>query len=72
MTDTSRSRADAEVAFGKTTSQLLARARIVSERDTLVQARDEKTERLRELRLAKAASEPTPPVASRAKRSAKR
>ena len=58
MTDTiSKSRERAESAFGKTQSQFMARSRIVSEDDAIVQARDEKTMRLRELRKAKEASD---------------
>ena len=58
MTETiSKSRERAESAFGKTQSQFMARSRIVSEDDAIVQARDEKTMRLRELRKAKEASD---------------
>lgn len=71
MTDTpSKAREHAESAFGKTQSQFLARSRVVSEQDAVVQARDEKTIRLRELRMAKEAidlaSVPSTPVAKRA------
>lgn len=54
---TSKARERAESAFGKTQSQFMARSRIVSEDDAIVQARDEKTMRLRELRKAKEASD---------------
>jgi hypothetical protein len=53
----SKSRERAEAAFGKTQSQFMARSRTVSEDDAIVQARDEKTMRLRELRKAKEASD---------------
>jgi hypothetical protein len=53
----SKSRERAELAFGKTQSQFLARNRLVAENDAVVQARDEKTLRLRELRKAKEASD---------------
>jgi hypothetical protein len=49
----SKSRQRAEIAFGKTQSQFVARQRVVEERDSLVLAREEKTTRLREARLAK-------------------
>nr|WP_246748621.1 hypothetical protein [Rhizobium setariae] len=58
MTETpSKARERAETAFGKTQSQFIARNRAISESDAIVQARDEKTMRLRELRMAKEASE---------------
>ena len=49
----SKSRQRAEIAFGKAQSQLVARQRMVEERSSLVLAREEKTLRLREARLAK-------------------
>lgn len=52
-----KAREKAETAFGKTQSQFLARDRILSEQDALVRARDEKTARLRDLRMAKEASD---------------
>jgi hypothetical protein len=69
----SKAREQAEMAFGKTQSQFLARNRIVDERDAVVQARDEKTMRLRELRMAKEAADldlasaktPSKPASSR-------
>lgn len=75
MTDTpSKAREHAESAFGKTQSQFLARSRVVSEQDAVVQARDEKTVRLRELRMAKEAGDmaSTPSSAPVTKRAAKR
>nr|WP_316655392.1 hypothetical protein [uncultured Gellertiella sp.] len=65
-----KAREQAETAFGKTQSQFMARDRILSEQDALVQARDEKTARLRELRMAKEAS--ATPATATPKRSAKR
>ena len=53
----SKAREQAESAFGKAQSQSLARNRIISEIDAVVQQRDEKTLRLRALRLEKEASE---------------
>ncbi|HEV2502092.1 MAG TPA: hypothetical protein VGV39_03410 [Mesorhizobium sp.] len=47
----------AETSFSKTQTQHLALNRILSERDAVSQAREEKTARLRELRLAKEAEE---------------
>jgi hypothetical protein len=49
----SKSRQRAEIAFGKVQSQLVARHRMAEERSSLVLAREEKTLRLREARLAK-------------------
>jgi hypothetical protein len=58
LTETiSKSRERAEAAFGKTQSQFIARSRTLSEDDAIVQAREEKTLRLRELRMAKEASD---------------
>ncbi|MBB3977012.1 hypothetical protein GGQ64_002212 [Rhizobium azooxidifex] len=53
MSSHSKSRQQAELAFGKEQSQFFARNRAVDEHDSIVQARDEKTLRLREARLAK-------------------
>lgn len=49
----SKSRHVAEVAFAKTQSQSLARTRALEEHDLIASSRDEKTNRLREARLAK-------------------
>ncbi len=63
LTETfSKSRERAEAAFGKTQShvgktQSNGRSQPVSENDAVVQARDEKTARLRALRMAKEASD---------------
>lgn len=48
-----KSRQTAEIAFAKTQSQFLARSRAVDEQDAIASARDEKTSRLREARLAR-------------------
>jgi hypothetical protein len=53
--NTSKSREQAEAAFGKTQTEFLARSRTISEIDAVAAARDEKTARLRELRKAKEA-----------------
>jgi hypothetical protein len=54
MTQTqSRSRQQAEVAFAEAQSEFFARSRAVDELDSITQAREEKTLRLRTLRLAK-------------------
>lgn len=53
----SKAREQAESAFGKVQSQSLARTRINSEIDAVVQQREEKTLRLRALRMEKEASE---------------
>jgi hypothetical protein len=52
-----KSRAQAEMSFSKTQTQSLALNRILSEHDAVSQAREEKTARLRELRLEKEAEE---------------
>ena len=49
----SKPRQQAEIAFGKTQSQFFARERAYEELDIIVIAREEKTLRLREARLAK-------------------
>ena len=49
----SKSRQKAEVAFANAQSQFFARNSAVEELDSLVQAREEKTRRLREARLSK-------------------
>ncbi len=49
----SKSRQEAEIAFGNLQSQFFARNNAVEELDCLVRSRDEKTLRLREARLAK-------------------
>ena len=49
----SKSRKQAEIAFGNVQSQFLARSRAVEEVDQTVRARQEKTLRLREAREAK-------------------
>lgn len=53
MTQHSRLRQQAEIAFTRTQSQYLARKRAVEDLDAAVQAHDEKTSRLRTARLAK-------------------
>jgi hypothetical protein len=54
MTEThSKSRQQAEIAFGNTQTQFFARGAAVDEHDAIVQAREEKTLRLREARKAR-------------------
>jgi hypothetical protein len=54
MTDSySRSRQQAEVAFGKVQTEFFARGQALDALDSIAQARDEKTLRLREARKAK-------------------
>ena len=54
MTQThSRSRQQAEIAFGKAQTEFFARGQAVEVLDAIAQARDEKTSRLREARKAK-------------------
>jgi hypothetical protein len=58
MTETqSKSRQQAEIAFGETQTQFFARGHAVEEMDSIVEAREAKTLRLRELRLAKEAQD---------------
>ena len=49
----SSSRQQAEIAFGKTQTEFFARGKAIEALDTIAQARDEKTARLREARKAK-------------------
>jgi len=54
MTEThSRSRQQAEIAFGRAQTEFFARGQAVETLDFIAQARDEKTLRLREARKAK-------------------
>jgi Tfp pilus assembly protein PilN len=53
----SKSRQQAEIAFGHTQSQFFARNHAIEELDSVVQAREAKTQRLREARLAKEAED---------------
>ncbi|SES38911.1 hypothetical protein [Rhizobium sp. NFR03] len=73
MTEThSKSRKDAEIAFGQTQTQFFARGHAVEELDSILQAREAKTLRLREARLAKEAQDMAAAAASmEAKRSRK-
>jgi hypothetical protein len=52
-----KSRDQAESAFSKTQTQSLSLGRIVSEQDAASRAREEKTARLKELRLQKEAAD---------------
>jgi hypothetical protein len=52
-----KSRDQAELAFSKTQTQSLSLGRIISEQDAVSRAREEKTARLRELRLEKEAAD---------------
>lgn len=53
MTQHSRSREQAEIAFAEVQSQFFARNRATEELDATVQAREEKTSRLKKARLEK-------------------
>lgn len=55
MTEKSKSRAHAEAAFLETQTQSISRNRIISETDTVTQARDANTARLKEQWLNKEA-----------------
>ncbi|MCK7615074.1 hypothetical protein [Roseibium sediminicola] len=67
----SKVRQRAEVAFGKTQSQFFERQRAIEDLNSIVIAREEKTQRLREARLAKelqdSVASATKPVSKRAK-----
>ncbi len=69
--NTNKSREQAEAAFSKTQTQTLARSRMQSEHDAVSNARDEKTARLRQLRLEKEAADALLPPAP-SKRATKR
>ena len=56
-TNSNKAREQAERSFSKTQTQSLLLNRIVSEHDAVSQAREEKTARLRGLRLVKEAEE---------------
>ena len=56
MTENSKSREQAEIAFSKTQTEYLARTRTISEIDEVAAGRDAKTARLRELRLEREAN----------------
>jgi len=70
--DSKRSRDQAESSFSKTQTQFLARTRIVSEQDAAAHSRDEKTARLRELRLQKEAEAEAAAAVAPAKKKGKR
>uniref|UniRef100_A0A9E7ZMI6 Uncharacterized protein n=1 Tax=Bosea sp. NBC_00436 TaxID=2969620 RepID=A0A9E7ZMI6_9HYPH len=59
MAEHSKSRIQAEAAFLKTQTQSLSRNRVLSEAESLTQARDANTARLKEQRLRKEAQERT-------------
>ncbi len=68
----SKPRQQAEIAFGKTQTEFFARGQALEELDSIAVARDEKTLRLREARLAKelqdsiaVAAKPAPKRASK-------
>ncbi len=60
----SKSRQKAEIAFASVQSQFFARNSAVEELDALAQAREEKTIRLRQARLAKEATDRVAATAS--------
>lgn len=57
MTQYSKPREQAERAFTKVQSQLMARNRAVEELDTIAEAREDKTSRLKHARLTKEADD---------------
>lgn len=57
MTQHSKSRLQAESAFTKVQAQLLARNRAIEDLDTIAEAREEKTSRLKHARLTKEADD---------------
>jgi hypothetical protein len=68
----SKSRERAEIAFADTQSQFFARNRASEELDAIVQAREDKTARLREARLAKELADGTAATTASAKRAGKK
>jgi hypothetical protein len=56
VTENSKSREQAEIAFSKTQTEFLNRSRTISEIDEVASERDAKTARLRQLRLEKEAN----------------
>jgi len=56
VTENSKSREQAEIAFSKTQTEYLARTRANAEIDVVAADRDAKTARLRELRLEREAN----------------
>lgn len=60
----SKSRQQAEIAFGNAQTQFFARNSAVDELDSIVRSREEKTLRLREARLAKEAHDRATATAS--------
>jgi hypothetical protein len=61
----SKSRQQAEIAFAEAQSQFLARGPSISNIDPVAKAREEKTMRLREARLAKESEDKVNPAHSR-------
>lgn len=53
----SKSRKEAEIAFGRTQTEFFSRGQATAALDSIAQARDEKTRRLREARKAKELSD---------------
>lgn len=73
MTQTySKSRQQAEIAFGATQSNFFAKGHAVEELISIAQARDEKTIRLREARLAKELQDSLLPATKPAPKRAKK
>lgn len=59
MSQYSKPREQAESAFTKVQSQLMARNRVIEEIDTMAQAREDKTSRLKNARLTRDADDRT-------------
>ncbi len=59
MPQHSNSRQQAESTFTKVQSQLMARNRVIEERDTMAKDREDKTSRLKNARLAREADDRT-------------
>ncbi|WP_426128676.1 hypothetical protein [Pararhizobium sp. PWRC1-1] len=73
MTEThSKSRQQAEIAFGATQSQFFAKGHAVEEMNSIVEAREDKTMRLREARLAKELQDSLVPAKKSASRRIKK
>jgi hypothetical protein len=68
----SKSRQQAEIAFGHTQTQFFAKDRAVEELDSIVHAREAKTLRLREARMAKESEAQTKAISALIMKRAKR
>ena len=68
----SKSRQQAEIAFGRTQTEFFPKGRAAEALDTIARARDEKTRRLREARKARELADETSAVIATARKHSKR